>query len=75
MFQASPSYNLGEFLGVITSIGTSCWGEEIEAWLPWENDTIPCFDDRQSLDTFLVAIIYLATLLENLPGGNSTFQF
>jgi len=30
------------------------------------------FDDRQSLGTFLVVIIYLATLLEAEPLGNST---
>ena len=41
-----------------------CRGEEIEAHLPWENDTVPCFDDRQGLDTFLVVIIYLVTPLE-----------
>jgi len=39
-----------------------CWGEEIETQLPWENDTIPGFDDKQGLGTFLVVIIYLATL-------------
>ena len=48
-----------------------CWGEEIEAQLPWENGTVSAlmidkvFDDRQSLETFLVVIIYLATLLED----------
>lgn len=41
-----------------------CRGEEIEAQLPWENDTFPDFDDRESLGTFLVVIIYLATPLE-----------
>ena len=30
------------------------------------------FDDRQSLRTFLVVIIYLATLLEAEPFGDST---
>ena len=49
-----------------------CRGEEIEAQLPWENDTVPDFDDRQSLDTFLVVIIYLATLLDDQPSGDST---
>ena len=41
-----------------------CRGEEIEAQLPWENDIVPDFDDRQGLGTFLVVIIYLATPLE-----------
>ena len=41
-----------------------CWGEEIEAQLPWENDTVLDFDDRQRLGTFLVVIIYLETPLE-----------
>jgi len=41
-----------------------CQGEEIEAQLPWENETVPDFDDRQGLGTFLVVIIYLATPLE-----------
>ena len=41
-----------------------CQGEDIEAQPPWENDTVPGFDDRQGLDTFLVVIIYLATPLE-----------
>ena len=41
-----------------------CRGEEIEAQLPWENDTVPAFDDRQGLGTFLVVIIYLETPLE-----------
>ena len=50
-------------------------GEEIEAQLPWENDIVPHFHDKPSLDTFLVVIIYLATLLENQPSGDSTFQF
>ena len=41
-----------------------CWGEEIEAQLPWENDTVLYFDDRQGMGTYLVVIIYLATPLE-----------
>ena len=41
-----------------------CRGEEIESQLPWENDTVPDFDDRQDLGTFLVVIIYLTTPLE-----------
>ena len=41
-----------------------CQGEEIEAQLPWENDTVLDFDDRQGLGTFLVVSIYLATPLE-----------
>ena len=41
-----------------------CRGEEIEAQIPWENDTILDFDDRQGLDTFLAVIIYLATPME-----------
>ena len=41
-----------------------CRVEEIEAQLPWENDTVPDFDDRQNLGTFLVVIIYLVTPLE-----------
>jgi len=52
-----------------------CQGEEIEAQLHWENDIVPHFDDRQSLDTFLVVIIYLAIVLEDQPSGDSTFQF
>ena len=52
-----------------------CRGEEIEAQLPWENNTVPCFDARQGLDTFQVVIIYLMTLLEDQPSGDSTFQF
>ncbi len=52
-----------------------CGGEDIEAQLHRENDKVPDFDDRQSLGTFLVVIIYLATLLEDLPGGESTVHF
>jgi hypothetical protein len=58
-YQASLRYNLGEFPGVMTN-WHCCWGEEIEAQLPWET-TRYSFDDRQSLDTFSVVIIYLAT--------------
>jgi len=41
-----------------------CRGEEIEARLPWENETVLDFDDRQGPDAFLVVIIYLATPVE-----------
>ena len=34
-YQASLTYNLGEFLGVITN-WRRCRGEEIEAQLPWD---------------------------------------
>jgi hypothetical protein len=34
-YQASLAYNPKEFLGVITNC-LHCWGEEIEAQLPWE---------------------------------------
>ena len=44
-------YNLGEFLGVITLTGTVAGERRIEAQLPWENDTVPDFDDRQGLGT------------------------
>ena len=56
-YQASLYYNPKEFLGVITK-WRRCWGEEIEAQLPWET-TRSSFDDRER--HLLVVIIYLAT--------------
>jgi hypothetical protein len=58
-YQASLAYNPKEFLGEITN-WRHCRGEEFEAQLPWET-TRSNFDDRQSLDIYLVVIIYLAT--------------
>ncbi len=49
---------------MITLIGAIAGERRIEARLPWENDTVPDFDDRQGLGTFMVVIIYLATPLE-----------
>ena len=49
---------------MITLIGAVAGERRIEAQLPWENDTVLDFDDRQGLGTFLVVIIYLTTPLE-----------
>ena len=38
-YQASPTYSLGDFPGVITN-WCCCRGEEIEAQLPWETTQI-----------------------------------
>ena len=46
-----------------------CQGEEIEAQLPWENDTAPYFDDRQGLGTFSGC----NHLSDDSIGGRTTF--
>ena len=51
-------------------------GEEIEAQLPWENDTVSSFDDRQGLKTVSSCNHLSGDSTRGRPAfGDSTFKF
>ena len=69
-------YNLGEFLGVITLIGAVARERRIEAQLPWENDTVSSFDDRQGLNTVSSCNHLFGDSIGGRPSfGDSTLKF
>ena len=61
---------------MITLIGTVAEERRKEAQLPWENDTVPDFDDRQGLGTYSGYNNLSGDSTRGIPTfGNSTLKF
>ena len=60
----------------ITLIGVISGERRIEVQLPWENDIVPSFDDRQGLDTVSGCNHLSGNSIGGRPTfGDSTLQF
>ena len=61
---------------MITLIGAVAGERRIEAQLPWENDTVPDFDDRQGLGTYFGCNHLSSDSTGGRPSfGDSTLKF